>query len=127
MTHKVFVYGSLKRGFGNSHLLQTAKFLCKTTTFYPEYKMKSFGGFPAVGSGKHYISGELYEVDDATLQSLDWLESNGDFYQREEVPLVNHKGNAPIIAWMYMLIDELPNSDAGVRFDEQWNIQEWVG
>ena len=85
MSNKVFVYGSLKKGYGNHSFLEGtgAKFLGPYVT-PPEYKMVSCGGFPGVlKDGNTPITGEVYEVDDAVFASLDRLEGNPDFYKRE--------------------------------------------
>lgn len=101
--YKVFVYGSLKMGYGNHHILSSSKFLGNDLTKHDMYRMFSFGGFPGVieSPGQHgtYISGEVYEVDEETMKKLDILESNGFFYKREIVEL-SYWGNA----WMYLTI-----------------------
>jgi gamma-glutamylaminecyclotransferase len=98
--HLVFVYGSLKQGFGNHHFLRTATLLEATRTGSRAFRMESMGGFPAVvKNGSYAIEGELYEVDDETLRNLDRLEGNGRFYNRELVFL-----SSGHTAWMYLLM-----------------------
>ncbi|TXH08130.1 MAG: gamma-glutamylcyclotransferase [Spirochaetes bacterium] len=98
--HKLFVYGSLKRGFGNHRFLSESTFLATTTTADPAYSMLSLGAFPAVvDGGVDMIQGELYEVDDNTLAQIDMLEGNGRFYERFQVLLSNGE-----VAWMYHLV-----------------------
>jgi len=79
---KVFVYGSLLSGFSNHGLLKTATFLGPAKT--PKgFAMLDLGYFPGViPSDIHEtpIFGEVYEVDDETLQRLDRLEG----YHKEE-------------------------------------------
>jgi gamma-glutamylcyclotransferase (GGCT)/AIG2-like uncharacterized protein YtfP len=108
MTHLVFVYGSLKKGFGNHHRLEGAAFLGETRTKARSFRMESFGAFPAVykvptkaGGPAYSIEGELYEVNDKILEGLDRLESNGHFYRRELVKLANGKE-----AWMYICLHQ---------------------
>ena len=90
MTHRVFVYGTLKRGYPNNPLLEGSEFLgeavtvltCKAVTV-PAYKMVETS-FPVImpdPSGKP-VAGELYTVDDATLARLDRLEREGRSYDR---------------------------------------------
>jgi gamma-glutamylcyclotransferase (GGCT)/AIG2-like uncharacterized protein YtfP len=101
MEHLVFVYGSLKRGFGNHRMLgHDSVLIAKTQTKDKAFHMNSLGAFPAVLRGGNYsIEGELYKVSDDTLQTLDYLEGNGSLYQRELVKLSgNHLG------WMYILM-----------------------
>lgn len=60
------VYGTLKQGFGNNHLLERAKYLGEAFTT-PEYTMYSLGGFPTiVKNGNTSIKIEVYEVEDPT-------------------------------------------------------------
>lgn len=104
--HKVFVYGSLMNGGGNHPRLASADFLGKFKT-KGIFQMISLGAFPAVwqGVGKHSllpIRGELYEVGERTLNSLDSLESNGRFYQRELIDLEGFDEKA----WMYILMNQ---------------------
>lgn len=93
----VFVYGSLKRGFGNNAFLRDARFVCETRTKDHGFAMISLESFPAVFTdGRYAIEGEVYAVDAYTLLRLDSLESNGELYERIEVPL--ESGH---VAWMY--------------------------
>ena len=89
MTYKVFVYGTLKRGFGNNVLLKNSKFIGEAETVN-RMTMLSLGGFPmVVGTyGTSTIKGEVYEVDDDTLRNLDSLEGNPNFYMRKTINVV---------------------------------------
>ena len=107
MNHRVFVYGSLKRGKHNNDLLRESRFIGERITQDETWIMRSLGGFPGVLKN-HYssmsasISGDLYEVDDNTLKRLDMLESNGSFYSRELVRLREDSE----AAWMYVLLND---------------------
>lgn len=95
--HLVAVYGSLRQGFGNHRLLEGSDFLGTEVT-QPEWKMFNLGAFPAVcGGGDTPLTLELYEVDDATFESLDILEGHPDFYCRRKI--ATSQGNA----WMYTI------------------------
>ena len=82
---KVFVYGTLMQGFSNYGLLQEARFLGPAvlngyglycvTPYYP-------GIIPKQGAA---VRGEVYEVDNKTLEQLDGLEAGGELYVRHEV------------------------------------------
>ena len=103
--HRVFVYGSLKRGFHNNRFLTESRFIGERLTEDETFVMHSLGGFPGVlisfNTGESAaVQGELYEVDERTLARLDMLESNGHFYNRELVDL--REENDP--AWMYILM-----------------------
>lgn len=104
--HRVFVYGSLKRGRHNNDILYDGRFIGERVTQDETWVMRSLGGFPGVvkefhGGRSASIYGELYEVDDMTLARLDRLESNGQFYNRELVKLRDESEPA----WMYVLIN----------------------
>lgn len=81
----VFVYGSLMKGLHNNYILETAEFQGKDFIPSSTYSMYSLGGFPGLikDTSGSIISGEVYKVDDETLQRLDRLEGNGHFYTRE--------------------------------------------
>jgi gamma-glutamylaminecyclotransferase len=88
--HRVFVYGSLKRGFENHDLLGAAVFTGKAITA-ASFRMMD-GPYPVLresGAGRFRVSGELYEVDDRTLAALDDLEGVAErFYDRLEIDVV---------------------------------------
>ncbi|XP_066587477.1 putative gamma-glutamylcyclotransferase CG2811 isoform X2 [Prorops nasuta] len=122
--HRVFVYGTLKRGEPNHKLIQDAtkgfaKFLGigKTVKPYPlviatKYNIPFLLRKEHVG---HQIFGELYDVDTKMLKSLDELEEHPNFYVRseEEVYLAtdaDYKSKANFAevgtltkAWIYFL------------------------
>jgi len=99
--HRVFVYGTLKRGQRNYQFLRNADFVGKFVT-EPVYSMYAFEDYPAVClHGRHAIHGEVYRVDDRQFQRLDELEWYPEFYQRIEIP--THYGDA----WMYVVTREL--------------------
>lgn len=72
---RVFVYGSLMKGFHNHRLLEKneAEFIDPATTT-KEYALVSFGGFPGLVYGDKAIAGEVYDVNEKTLEELDHLE-----------------------------------------------------
>ena len=74
--HKVFVYGTLLRGYWNHDRCLTGQTFLKEATTAPEYTMLHLGGFPGiVEGGKTTIIGEVYEVsEDCLLNKLDRLE-----------------------------------------------------
>jgi gamma-glutamylaminecyclotransferase len=83
MTHRVFVYGTLKSGFRNHYLLEGCEFFGNAVTI-STYKMIE-NGFPVImpdSEGKP-LAGEIYIVDDAVLARLDQLEREGSSYDRK--------------------------------------------
>lgn len=99
----VFVYGTLKRGFHNHnrHLANSGTtFLGKASTI-SKYDLVVMGlPYLLPGEGEHRVRGELYEVSDAVLASLDRLEGHPTFYQRHQIYVQPDEG-APVIAWVY--------------------------
>lgn len=82
-----FVYGTLKQGYGNNHLLRGSKFIDSGVTLKP-YTMFDTGGFPVVMATekKNRIAGEVYEVFSMqTRASLDRLEGYPHMYHRKKV------------------------------------------
>ena len=82
----VFVYGTLKKGFGNHALLKDAVFLG------PDYAPGSLYATSAYPLAKktnenRWIKGEVYKVTEKILKDLDWLEGHPNLYCRENVQL----------------------------------------
>lgn len=73
----VFVYGSLKQGFGNHCVMERAGGAFVGVATLPGHRMFSLGGFPGILPSddlSHFVTGELYEVDPDRLGPLDALE-----------------------------------------------------
>lgn len=93
----VAVYGTLKKGRGNHHVMENSggsnMFL---TTTKREYTMHD-GGFPKVVKGNtSRIGVEVYEVE--YLAHLDYLEGHPTHFKRELVELEGTDKTA----WMYI-------------------------
>lgn len=90
---KVFVYGTLKRGYGNNRLLTRdgVIFVGEATTEDTFDMMNS--GFPVLVFNEDFglpVKGEVYDIGDNTdiLRSLDALEGEGVMYDRTEITVV---------------------------------------
>lgn len=82
---KLFVYGTLKKGYGNHHILDGAKLIGNARMY--NAVMYSLGGFPGLqktASLEDYVDGELYDVDAGVLKRCDMLEGHPDFYIRKD-------------------------------------------
>lgn len=82
---RLFVYGSLKRGFANHAVLRGAEFVSECRTA-PYYRLFDLGAYPALAEGgSRSISGELYLYPVAQFSMLDEFE--GTQYRRGTVTL----------------------------------------
>ena len=101
----VFVYGSLKNGFENSHYLKSAEFIGEAISLNPEFKMYSVhDGYPALTKGNEFVKGEIYSINDLILRNLDILEGYPNFYNRKYFKFVCN--NKPIDALVYYFNDD---------------------
>jgi gamma-glutamylcyclotransferase (GGCT)/AIG2-like uncharacterized protein YtfP len=106
-THRVFVYGTLRRGHRYHFLLETSNFIGEAATLRP-YWMITTGVFPVVldavpadfGFPPLAIAGEIYHVDDATLEQLDRLEAEGRAYDRKLTDI--YEGGHKVQAHIYI-------------------------
>ena len=80
-TRKVFVYGTLMKEEYNHPLIENSKFIKRA--FVEGYDMYDMGFYPAIISGEGIIPGELYEVAENDIDSLDQLEGEGSLYIRK--------------------------------------------
>ena len=98
---RLFVYGTLKRGFRNAFYLNGADYLGEFTTC-SDYSMYDFGGYPAVSlEGDSPIAGEVYGINPDILAVIDRLEWYPDLYQRVTISTAYGE------AWMYVVQSNL--------------------
>lgn len=111
MMHKVFVYGTLLAGEPNHRVLGDSK-LSKKVSLALHCKMVSLGSYPALvqQEGWRAIRGEVYDVTDDTLQSLDYLEGHPTFYERFKVNGV----------WVYFLNSDIATGRYPVIESGDW-------
>lgn len=132
-TQLIFVYGSLKIGFGSHALLEryNADFMHEGMTLNAAFSMKSLGRFPGVfRNGDEAIWGEVYKVTDKGLDACDRLEGHPHFYRRHEVDIVTDQGHV-VTAWMYLLPNNQPaqhNSYGRIKVEEIDGIKiaSWI-
>ena len=85
MKHRVFVYGTLRRGEVHERMLCRAEYLGVHKT-EPRFTMFDLGRFPAaVAGGSTAIVGEVFAVDRATLLRLDQFEHCPHTYLRTQI------------------------------------------
>lgn len=100
-THKLAVYGTLKNGFGNHHVLGDVKTFIGAGKTKDNFYMNGMG-VPVVW--KHPVAPvcvEVYEVPETQLTGrIDALESNGYYYNREKTTITMGDGSEEE-AWLY--------------------------
>lgn len=101
---KVFVYGTLMRGFGNHVLMDGSPLLGegKTTELFTMHAI----GFPFISRLTDFpvqVEGEVYEVEENIVErNLDPLEGHPNWYCREEIEIVMKDTGEKIAAWAYI-------------------------
>ena len=77
MKTKIFCFGTLKIGYGLSRFLKYSKFLGEAElSDYDLYEM--INGIPFIVKGDGVVHGEVYEIDENTLEVLDSIEVGYD-------------------------------------------------
>ncbi len=98
----LFVYGTLKRGFYNHYYLEKAEFVGEATTVEKfSLYVKGFIPYVLKSPKVSYIKGEVYLIDEETLQNIDLLEGHPYEYYREKTLVRLIKNNKTLLAWMY--------------------------
>lgn len=106
--HFIFVYGTLKRGYGNNRVMTMnggqAEFVSVARTS-DKYLLADHGipfmtrvpiEAPAkIAACAGFVRGEVWRVDDQALANCDRLEGHPDNYRREPLPvrLIDDNGN----------------------------------
>lgn len=105
MAH-VFVYGTLRRGGVNHHVLAGvgARWVANARTA-EKRTVIDLGPYPALLARDEArdaapIEGELFEVDDDGIEAIDAFEGVPDLYRRERIGVVTEAG--PADAWAYV-------------------------
>jgi gamma-glutamylcyclotransferase (GGCT)/AIG2-like uncharacterized protein YtfP len=85
---KIFVYGTLKRGYCRADVLQGQRFLgiARTAPIYLLYDLGAYPGLVEHCPGVE-VEGELWEVDEACLRRMDEIEGVPLLYRRGPVEL----------------------------------------
>lgn len=104
----IAVYGTLKRGYGNHHLLADAVFIEDATT-YSTYPLVVHGsGLPFLvdrpGHGKN-VQVECYLVNKKELEWLDMLEGHPNWYERKKRRVITPSGDI-ILPYIYFAPEE---------------------
>lgn len=116
----IFVYGTLKRGGSNHHVMNGQRFVTEART-EGRYALYDLGGYPGMvlsDDDPLSIMGEVWEVDDQGLQRLDELEGlDVGEYRRVPVPLVAPHEALVVEGYEYLLdVSRAP------RLGENWPV-----
>lgn len=110
---RVFVYGTLKRGQPNHHLISAgiesgdcrvegvgvteAKYpLIVTTRYNVPYLLDAHNARNAMN-----VEGEVYSVNDRMMEILDDLEAHPSFYTRTQIPIIFQEKSEKM--WCYLM------------------------
>lgn len=85
MIKSIFVYGTLKKKYHNNRLLGNSTFVGEGTVKGTLHVT----GLPYLRPGNTHVHGEIYEVNEQTLGTLDSLEGHPNWYKR-----------TPMLAWL---------------------------
>ena len=96
----VFVYGTLMQGRSNHDYYLGGKEMIDDATL-DGFDMYDIGSFPGIVPGDGVVKGELYEVSEKELASLDYLEGEGSLYIRRCVPVTTRSGKT-VLAQVYI-------------------------
>ena len=107
--HKIFVYGTLLSGHHNNSILADSELLGSDTITGTLWAVSSFPGFHSIGTSD--IHGEIWNVDNHTLETLDRLEGfliqghPNNLYNRVQVTTNISKETV----WVYEWNDDVEN------------------
>lgn len=100
---KMFVYGTLKRGYANNRYMEGCEFIGEATSLDANYSMHG-GGVPFLSEpGDKKVKGELWEVTAKAREKIDRLEGHPHAYRREKRQFVLENGHL-VTAWVYLMM-----------------------
>ena len=79
--HRIFVYGTLMRGEYNHRLIESQEL--EGEGFIRGFDLYNLGRYPGIrpsDNPEHVVYGEVYLVDDRTLERVNQLEGEGSLY-----------------------------------------------
>jgi gamma-glutamylaminecyclotransferase len=97
----LFVYGTLKRGCRQNHLVADQEFVGAAQTL-PYYRLFYTGSYPCLVEDRLQglaVKGELWSVNHATLAQLDHYEDVPRTFIRQEIEIAGQ--STPVLAYFY--------------------------
>jgi gamma-glutamylaminecyclotransferase len=110
----LFVYGTLKRGERNHHLIADQLFIREATTA-PRYRVFDLGPYPGLvreAASGLAVRGELWAVSDCCLAELDDFEGVPGLFVREQIEVEEYEE-----VWAYYWNRPVPE---GARSGDVW-------
>ena len=101
----IFVYGSLLKGLPISHILDDSDFLGEAVA--GGVGLYDLGYYPAVKYGDGAVVGEIYHVNNETLQHLDRVEAfypedlKNSLYHRRKIKILLPAISTEVFAYFY--------------------------
>jgi len=103
----IFVYGSLRRGCANHHLLEGAEFVGPGTI---EASLYMRGDLSMAHEGPGTVHGEVYRLGEVNhLHTLDGLERHPTWYERR-MTAVTLRDGCKLDAWCYFKAERDPEA-----------------
>jgi gamma-glutamylcyclotransferase (GGCT)/AIG2-like uncharacterized protein YtfP len=102
---RVFVYGTLKRGCGNHHLIASQQFIgpARTPAGFTLFSLGDYPGMVRAPGDTAGVSGELWTVDAGCLLRLDKLEGVAEgLYERVAITLAPPFADQPAETYLYL-------------------------
>lgn len=93
--HRVFVYGTLRKGLRLHHCIEAGRWICDARV---QGRLHDVGTYPAlVLDSSGLVQGEVWEVNDQLLDDLDTVEgyrpgASGNLYERRSVMAIEESG-----------------------------------
>jgi gamma-glutamylcyclotransferase (GGCT)/AIG2-like uncharacterized protein YtfP len=122
----LYSFTDSEKRYGNHRLLENSKFIGNAKV---RFEKISSCGFPMIKFGnqesRKRICGEVYKIDDETLENLDALEGEGSLYKRITL-LITLLTGQKIHAYTYEIIQDI--EDESHRFktnDPEVSDYEW--
>lgn len=90
MKQYLFVYGTLKKGYGNHFLLENSQFICNHV-IKGDLTQQPYYGFPTAYPGDNQIHGEIYAVNLDTIRRCDMLEGHPHLFKRTLTKTIDYE------------------------------------
>ena len=101
---KLFTYGTLMKGECRHDILADAEYL--GDAILHDYCLQEIGSFPgAVPKEGYEVFGEVYEIPEELITTLDWIEGEGYLYKRKTVEVELNGTEADVLFYEFLKDD----------------------